>query len=470
MTVHLRGMVAAALLGVAARASAQPAAPPSQPLTLDAAMTYAAAHYPSLRASLEQVEAADATVATARAAYLPRLDALWQSSRATANNVVGQVLPQSVIPALSGPVLPSAYRDSVWGSATGALLSWEAIDFGLRDAGVNAARSGLARARAEDALSRLEVEAAAANAFLALLSAERTVVAARADVERRGVLARAVQTLAANELRPGAEATRSDAERAAAETRLIRAEQSAAIAKVVLARTLGLSGQSIAIDAEALLARPPSGDLAAAAAAAHPLGTLHAATIEQARAQQAILMRTDRPRLFLQGSMSSRGSGARADGTFDGAIGGLALDRVNWAAGVQVQFPNVFDFVSLRARRAAAAATVRLEQARYEEAVLTVAEQRDIAAATLAAARAVLANTPIQLAAARQSETQARARYDAGLGDLVAVAEAQNLLAQAEAQDQLARIDVWRALLAEAVAAGDLTPFADLVRRTTVGR
>ena len=43
-----------------------------------------------------------------------------------------------------------------------------------------------------------------------------------------------------------------------------------------------------------------------------------------------------------------------------------------------------------------------------------------------------------------------------GLASIVEVADAQSLLAQAEVQDQLARVDVWRALLAEAVAQGDL--------------
>ena len=71
------------------------------------------------------------------------------------------------------------------------------------------------------------------------------------------------------------------------------------------------------------------------------------------------------------------------------------------------------------------------------------------------AARAIAANMPVQLAAAQQSESQARARYQAGLANIVEVADAQSLLAQAEVQDQLARIDVWRALLAQSVAHGD---------------
>ena len=80
------------------------------------------------------------------------------------------------------------------------------------------------------------------------------------------------------------------------------------------------------------------------------------------------------------------------------------------------------------------------------------------------AARAVAQNTPIQLAAAQQSEAQARARYDAGLAGIIEVAEAQNLLAGAEYQDATARVEVWRALLAKAVAQGNLASFVDLLR------
>jgi outer membrane protein TolC len=463
----LRGVLAvafmAASVGRAAGQSAQAAAP-AQPLTLEAAITYAAAHYPSLRASQEQLRAANANVSVARTAYLPRLDALWQSNRGTTNNVFGQVLPQSVIPALSGPVLPATSSQSVWGSATGALLSWEPLDFGLRDASIAGAEAGVTRARAAETLTELDVESAVANAFLALASAERLVTAAQADVSRRAVLARAVHVLVDNQLRPGAEASRADAERAAADTRLIQAKQTAAIARVTLALTLGLSSSSLTIDATSLLTRAPSGEIAQAPASAHPLARLRQATIEEARAQETILMHTDRPRLFLQGSVAARGTGADPSGTFDGSLSGLGLDRVNWAAGIQIQFPNVFDFSSLHARRTAADAATKAETARYDEAVLAVTEQQAIAVAMADAARAVAANTPIQLAAAQQSEAQARARYDAGLTDIVAVADAQSLLAQADAQDQLARVDMWRALLAEAVARGDLGPFVDLLR------
>jgi outer membrane protein TolC len=441
---------------------AQPAA---LTLTLDEAIQYAIDHYPTVRAAIEQVNASTAGVIAARSAYLPRLDSLWQSNRATANNIFGQLLPQGVIPALSGPVLPSASGQSVWGSAAGALFSWEPFDFGLRHAGVVSAEAGLTRARADEALTRLDVQNAVAQAFLGVLAAQRAVTAAQADLDRRNVLLQSVQALVNNQLRPGAEASRAEAERATAQTRVSQAQQTLAISQATVTRVLGVATASVTIAGDALLARLPQTDVPPAAARAHPLAQVRQAAVDQARAREDVLARTDRPRLFVQSSVFARGSGADPGGVFDGGLNGLGLERTNWAAGIQVLFPNLFDFSNLRAQKAAAAATGRATTALYDEALLTITNEQQTAAALLQTTRAIAANTPVELAAAQQSEMQARARYDAGLASIVEVADAQSLLARAEVEDQLARVDVWRALLAAAVAQGDLTPFINLVRQ-----
>ncbi len=469
-SLYMAVALAAGLLAAPMRAAAQaPPAPVPDMLTLDAALQYAADHYPSVRAALEQVNASSAGVDVARTAYLPRLDSLWQSNLGTVNNIFGQVLPQSVIPALTGPVLPSVSSQSVFGSATGALLTWEPFDFGLRHAGVVSAEAALTGARAGESLTRLDVQQAVGSAFLSVLAAQQATVAARADLDRRDVLLRAVSTLVTNQLRPGAEQSRAEAERAAAQTRLLQSQQTLILTRTTLARVLGITAGvpagGISIAGDALLTRIPAADLPASETARHPFVQVRQAGIEQAEAAEDVLARTDMPRVYLQSSVFARGSGADPSGQLDGGIGGLGLDRANWAAGVQVVCPNVFDFSSLRARKAAAAASARASTALYDEALLTVTSQQQAAAAVLQTARAVAANTPVQLAAARQSETQARARYDAGLTSIIEVADAQSLLAQAEVQDQIARVDVWRALLALAVAEGDLTPFVNLARQ-----
>jgi outer membrane protein TolC len=241
------------------------------------------------------------------------------------------------------------------------------------------------------------------------------------------------------------------------------------VAQATFDRLLGVAAGPVAVSTTRLLdAAPKPPPAAGPVAAPHPLLLSEQAAVDLARAREAVLSKTDRPRLYLQSSISARGSGANPDGLFDGGADGLGLERANWAAGVQVVFPNLFDFASLRARRAAAGALTRAEVARYDEAILTVTSQQRSAAAVVDAALAIAENTPIQLAAARQSEAQARARYDAGLAGITEVAEAQNLLVGAEYQDAAARIDVWRALLARSVAQGSLAPFVDLLRASGV--
>src|SRR5258708_34593260 len=113
------------------------------PLTLEQAVDTAVQTYPAVRSSLEQVSAAAAGINLARTAYLPRADFLGQVNRATHNNVFGMVLPQAVLPSISGPVLGTNSLNNVWGTAIGGTGSWETFDFGLRQANVNGAQSGI---------------------------------------------------------------------------------------------------------------------------------------------------------------------------------------------------------------------------------------------------------------------------------------------------------------------------------------
>jgi outer membrane protein len=463
-------MVLTSVVALTTDARAQVGGGQSSPptLTLEQALQYALDHYPTVRAALEQVSASTANVSVARGSYLPRFDSVWQTNRSTSNSVFGQLLPQSVLPSISGPVLPSASGQSVWGSAVGGLLSWEPVDFGLRSAMVREAEAGVVRARAEEGLTRLAVQNAVGGAFLAVVSAQQALAAANADVQRREVLARAAHTLADNQLRPGAEASRADAELAAARTRAIQARAAVTLGQTTLARMLGIPDGQVAVNTARLLDNVVPPTPSTVPTPEHPLVQSEQAAVDLARARETVLTKTDRPRLYLQSSVSARGSGANTDGAFDGGTDGLGLERANWAAGVQVVFPNLFDFSTLRSRRAAAGALTRAERARYDEAVLTVTSQQRAADVMVDAARAVAQNTPIQLRAAQQSEAQARARYDAGLAGIIEVAEAQNLLAGAEYEDAAARVDVWRALLAKAVAQGNLVPLVDLLRGSGV--
>jgi outer membrane protein TolC len=196
----------------------------------------------------------------------------------------------------------------------------------------------------------------------------------------------------------------------------------------------------------------------AAAPEAHPRLSEQNAAIEQVRAGRRALDRSYYPRFNLQAVTYGRGTGAMTTGELLGGAGGLGPNIFNWGLGLTVTFPAL-EFPALRARKDVERSRERSEAARYEQVRRELASELEIAKAQLEGARRVAQNTPVQLEAARATERQATARYRAGLGTLVEVADAQRLITQAEIDDSLARLGVWRGMLRVAAAQGDLDPF-----------
>ena len=434
------------------------------PLTIAQAVEAALRNYPAIRVSQEQINAAAAGIQLARTAYLPRIDGLAQVNRATRNNVFGLLLPQSVIPPMSGPVIGSNNLGSAWGSAIGALVNWEPFDFGLRRANIAAATAARAQSEATLKRTQYDVAVATADACLTLAAALETVRAAQAGVDRAETLSRTINALVNAELRPGADASRAEAELAAARTQLIQAQQATDIARATIAQFTGGDPSQIALVATGLAQMPPERAALSPDANANPIAAEQNAAVEQAKAQLKALERSYFPRFYLQGSAYARGSGAETSGDILGGLNGLAPSVQNYALGFSVTFP-VFDFASLQAKEAAQSATVRAQVARSQQIATDLRAQWNIAVATLQGARRVAANAPVQVSAAGAAARQATARYQSGLGNIDEVAEAQRLLTQAEIDDALARLGIWRGLLSVAAAAGDIRPWLDEVSR-----
>jgi outer membrane protein len=440
----------------------------SSALTLDQVIAAADARYPAIQAALAQQKAAQGAIAVAKTAYLPRADLLWQTNRATANNILGLVLPQAVVPSVTGPVLPSDSTRSAWNGAGGALLSWQPFDFGARGAKVEAARQGSEAANQAASLTRLEVSANAGSAFLDLAAATQLVTVAQANVGRYESFDRAVHVLVENTLRPGADASQADAQLALARNQLIQAQTQESLRQSALAEYLQITQAQVKIDASQVFTSLPGSDLASTTAMNHPAVLEEHALGLQQEAQKRLLDRSYVPVFSTAGTVFGRGAGTSATGAFPGGTAGLAPDVLNWGAGVQVSFA-AFDFFNLRDQRRVQEAIVQAEHARYDQSVSDVTAALERAQATLAGARQLAANTPIELAAAQASEQQQQVRYRSELATVVDVEAAEGVLAQAEADDAIARLGVWRAELGVAAAQGDLQPFLQLLQRQGKG-
>ncbi|MDQ6675730.1 MAG: TolC family protein [Acidobacteriota bacterium] len=427
-------------------------------LTLNTAVESALRNYPSVQVTEQQLNAAGAAIGLARTAYLPRVDALAQANRATRNNVFGLLLPQGTIPTISGPVLGTNNFGSAWGSAAGVLITWEPFDFGLRRANVAVAASAQAQSAAAVRRTRFEVAVSAADAFLTLVAAQETTGAAQAGLDRAKAILQISSALVNAQLRAGADESRARVEVAAARNQVIRAEQAVETARANVERFVGGQGCCLAVSAERLLESIPETAAVPPKVDKNPVLEEQGAVIEQARAQLRALERSYFPRFALQGSAYARGTGAEVDGRLLGGLHGLGPNTQNYAVGLTVTFP-VMDYPAIQAREAAQAATVKAGQARAAQIASDLKAQWNSAAATVEGARKLAANAPVLLEAARAASVQETARYRAGLENFEQVAESERLLTQAEIDARLARLAVWRGLLAIAAAAGDLQPF-----------
>jgi outer membrane protein TolC len=314
----------------------------------------------------------------------------------------------------------------------------------------------------------LGVATAVTDASLAVLADEQRVKASQADVDRRTVFARSVHALVDAHLRPGADASRADAELAAAKTQLILAQENLQVASAALAEVLGIAGAHVEIKPGPFLQIPPENIWHETSVANHPQALVEQRRIEEVQSRINVLNHSYYPHFTLEGLTSARGSGEDSKGFVAPGLNGLGADVHNWEAGLTVSLP-LLDFISIHERRRIELANRRREQALYEQTIQNLSGQLERAKATIEGARRVAQNTPIELQASRDSEAQARARFQAGVGTIVDVAEAQRLLVQAEIDDSLARLSIWRALADLAAAEGDIRPFLDLANSLATG-
>jgi outer membrane protein TolC len=404
----------------------------------------------------ERVAAAQTDAA--RIDEYPRAGVSGELLRGTGNVLPGTVFPVAGIPSVTGPPMtPPRFDGGAWGTTLGIWANWDATDLPRRMVLVDAALADERSARSNTDARRLEIAYEVADAFVAAVEAHAWVRATEATVTRANTFGTQVHTLVDQQLRPGADASRADAEVARAHIALARAEQEAAVRDAHLAEALGVPAEQVTVVAGALLdSLPPTRALQPRE---HPLvvsatEAVHAAELRARAAGLEYLPRVDLvAALWLRGSGYGTGSAANL-----GAAQGLVPDTPNWAAGIVISWP-VMEMFAVRARVRIENARIVLAAARRVEIATAIEGQMRAARAMLDGALAVSRSTEPAVAAARASATQAEARYRAGLATAVDVADAQRVLAEAEIEDASARIGVRRAMLLVARASGDLAPF-----------
>jgi outer membrane protein TolC len=449
------------LLGVVALSRAA-IAEPAPAMTLDEALAYARAHQPQIKAALAEWAARRSEARIPRALWQPQVGATAQLFGATANNTTGTYLnvPEVDIPRIGAT--PAGASGSWAPHATSIValsVDQELYDFGRISAQI-AAGDALARAaRSGSDVVLLDVQLAVEEAFHAVLAAKEVLHATEAALERavthRDFAAAGTRT----GLRPPIDLTRAQADVAQLEVRRIRALSGLDSSRAAFAASMGST--SLAVDAQPL---PEDGASASpvleeALRAAERQNPAIAAAVSQLDAQHATVKAIGRellPNLFASAGLSGRAGGAQPSG---GAAAvpygdGWLPDVPNWHIGIVLEW-NVYDATVL-ARRSAARAREEAAQANLELERMAVALGAERAWLDLDAALKALPGLQLSVDAARANQRQADARFRAGLGTIVELADAETLLVHAELELAIGRFTVARTRAALGRVMGDL--------------
>jgi len=412
-------------------------------MALKEALMYARAHQPSLRSALARVEAAAAEARVPRAQWAPAFGATVQAFEGTVNNTTASYLgvPDVGLPRVGGT---PAGASRTWSPSTSTLAAigggQELFDFGRIAAQAAVADVAYETERHRADAERLRVDLLVRESYYGARSA-RAIQRAAEDAYQRALVHRDMAAAGVKSgLHAPIELTRAEAELTRFDVGRVRARGSVDSARAVFAAAVGVTTSMLdaAPEAEAFEEAPPLESSMRRALERDPTLDEARSRIRGGEAVTRAIAAEMRPDLSLTATLSGR------DGTAGTSDRYRYLPSVpNWDAGLVLRVPLYEPIIS--ARRDAAAA--RVEVAKADLAALTQQEAAAIQQAYVAldVSRAALVSLSRAVEAAHANYAQAEARFKAGLGTSLELADAETVRTDAEIQLAVGQFDALRA-------------------------
>jgi outer membrane protein TolC len=431
-------------------------------VTLAEALAYARAHQPAVLAALARLRSEQAAAQVPRAQYLPLVGLTAQVLEGTANNTTSSYVsdPFVDIPRIGGTPARNG-SDAAWkpyaSTLAAAGINQEIFDFGRIAAEAAAADAqATVAARAADT-QLLDIELNVEEAFFAVHAAKAILQASEGAYQRSLVHRDYANAGVKSGLRSPIELTRAEADLARFDTGRIRARGGVSIAQAVLASAVGAPEPALDAADEA----PSAADLPALSEAIRQASDREPrlrealARLQQQELQTRAVGALARPDLQLSATISARAGGAPPNGGGAQPAGDGFLPSVpNWDGLLVLSWP-LYD-PTVRARERASRTAEEIRRAEVELARQQVVAAVEQAYVNVVVARQALPALRREQDAAGANYAQADARFKAGLGTSVELADAEALRADAEIRVALGVFDLAkaRAAFGRAVAEG----------------
>jgi outer membrane protein len=420
-------MIGAALLQAALLAA---------PLEYVEALRSAISRHPLTQAARSRSVAASARAGQASSLYWPQIFAQGQYIRATQNGSSSEYLGFPDLVRLPSNTPKGLAEEQMLNNYIVAATVHQLLyDFGKTGGAVGAQQALHQASRMQERVVEQSVAFGAAQAFFASLTSRALVRAAEESEKRTAQTLEYARAGHRAGLRPPHEVARAEADSAAAQLGLVRAQAALELSLVQLGRAVGATSEPVEpIAAPPLPESVPTEEqaLAAAMQARPELLALQAqrrAIDEQIRSAGAGHL----PSIEATGSLNTRGQ-------FYTPRGQTAFDVFNWDVGVLVRVPVFQGFlVQERVREANAelAALLRVQEDARQGVLLEVKQ----ALLGVRSAREAQAAARKGLEAARTSLQMSLTRYQTGLANIVEASDAEAAYEAAQAAAARAEYD-----------------------------
>jgi outer membrane protein len=335
-------------------------------------------------------------------------------------------------------------------SLVGVGLRQEVFDFG-RIAAQSAVLDAAARAQGQRVQAdTLNLDLAVRLAFFSVKASQAVLAAADAAYQRVKAHRDLAEAGVKSGLRAPIELTRADADLMRLDVGRVRARGALDTSRAVFAALVGLPQPQLDAvgDVPPVVPPPPLEQALSLALSREPSLLQAQALLEQQQAQSHAVLSELLPDLQLSSTLSGRAGGA---GTAVPAANGWLPDVPNWDLGLVLgwQFGG-----TVLARHAASLQYEKAQVQQVESAKLQIQTSVEQAYVSLDVASRAVPALERSVGAARANYAQAEARFRAGLGTSVELADAESVRIDAEIQLALGQFDYVRAraLLARAIA------------------
>jgi TolC family type I secretion outer membrane protein len=390
-------------------------------LTLPEATALALRQQPTIRSAQGSLTAAQARVPQARSAYYPRFDlqAGVQTSEVKSSSTNDRTRSESTFATILG-------RQLIY-------------DFGKTAALVDEAKAGSRVASGELERVRDLVVQNVRQAYFNLLQARRLVGVADAALARSELNLRSAQGFFDVGTKPKSDVTKAEVEVANARVDVIRARNLVRLSQTTLANALGLEA-TVPIEINDILTYEPvtldSTQLLAEALGNRPELRQSQARLDAARAQLSGAKARYLPDLTVNGSAGTASDDAIV--STDG-VSGVSFGDTWSIAGVLTW--NLFEGFFTQARVKETQALVETARADYETVELQVRLEVEQSYIAVVEAAERYGATEKAVESAQENLRLAQGRYDAGVGTILELTEAQLSLTNAEADSVRAVTD-----------------------------